>query len=428
MKVLYLKYWRESVHDWFYIFNREILQVIHDGGALLFFIFLPLGYPILYGLIYTTETVHNVPIVIVDEDRSAASREYLRKIDATADVRIVSDCPNMEEAKEMLRRREAYGIVYIPRTFDHDLADRKPTYVGVYCDMSSLLYYKSLLTANTNVSLDMNADIKVSQAGNYTDKQDQVTRQAIAYETVNQYNPQTGMATFILPAVLILILQQSFLLGIGLLAGTARENNRMHELLPVERHNHGLLRIVFGKSAVYLTIYCVQTVYCLGIIPHLFMLPQIGNPLTLFFFLTPFMLSVVFFGMTLSTLIRERENVILVIVFTSLILLFISGISWPAPAIPKFWKTISYLFPSTFGINGFVRINTMGADLLAVRREWDALWMLTAFYFFTACLCYRFKILRARLRTYHSYLDERRMRTSPDAANALEATAEANEN
>lgn len=411
MKFFYLRYWRESLNDWLFIFNREVRQIFHDGGALLFFIFLPLGYPILYSLIYTTESVHNVPIVVIDEDRSATSREYLRKVDATPDVRIVMDCPNMEEAKEMLRRREAYGIVYIPSSFDHDLAEHKAAHVAVYSDMSSLLYYKSVLTANTNVSLDMNADIKVRLSGNYTNKQDETARQAIAYESVNQYNPQAGMASFILPAVLILILQQSFLLGIGLLAGTAREGNKQHDLVPVERHHHGLLRIVFAKSSVYLLIYFVQSVYCLGVVPRIFELPQIGNPFTMFFFLTPFMISVVFFGMTLSTLIRERENVILVIVFTSLILLFISGISWPGAAVPKFWKAISYLFPSTFGVNGFVRINTMGADLLAVRREWDALWILTAFYFFTACICYRFKIIRARIKTYKAYREERSRRS-----------------
>lgn len=407
----YRKYWRESFQDWLFIVGREARRVFRDEGALLFFIFLPLFYPVLYSLIYTTETIKQVPVAVVDDSRTNLSREYLRKVDATRDVRIVSVCANMEEAKELVRRREAYGIIFVPSGFKNDIVAHRQSRVHIFCDMSGLLYYKAILTANTDVSLTMNAHIKAERAGNFTAEQDKMTQQPIAYETVSIYNPQTGMASFILPAVLILILQQSLLLGVGLLAGTTREKNTLRELIPVEHHHNGLLRIVFGKAFVYLTIYVVQSVYCLGIIPRVFALPQIGNPLTLAFFLLPLLLSVVFFAMTLSALIRERENVILILVFTSLILLFISGISWPGAVVPKFWKMLSYIFPSTFGINGFVRINTMGADLLSVRKEWDALWLLTAFYFITCCISFRVRILRARAKTYNAIREKRHEKT-----------------
>lgn len=215
------------------------------------------------------------------------------------------------------------------------------------------------------------------------------------------------MASFLIPAVLILILQQTLVLGVGLLAGTARETNRLHELIPVEKSHHGLLRIVFGKSTLYLLIYIVQSIIALGVIPRIFGLPQIGNPVTLAFFLAPFLLAITFFAMTISALIQERENVILIIVFASIPLLFLSGVSWPAAAMPQWLKFFSYLFPSTFGVNGFVHINTMGADLLEVRREWDALWLQSAFYFLTCCLTFRYKIIRARKRTYKEHLKKR---------------------
>ena len=54
-----------------------------------------------------------------------------------------------------------------------------------------------------------------------------------------------------LPAVLVLILQQTMLLGIGMAAGTSRELNRNRELIPVSEHYGGIFRIVFGKALVY---------------------------------------------------------------------------------------------------------------------------------------------------------------------------------
>ena len=62
----------------------------------------------------------------------------------------------------------------------------------------------------------------------------------------------------------------------------------------------------------------------------------------------------------------------LLFVFTSVPLLFLSGISWPGAAMPEFWRYFSYIFPSTFGINGYVRINSMGATLNEVAFEYQA--------------------------------------------------------
>lgn len=95
---------------------------------------------------------------------------------------------------------------------------------------------------------------------------------------------------------------------------------------------------------------------------------------------------------------RRRETCILLIVFTSVPLLFISGISWPGASVPEFWRYVSWLFPSTFGINGFVKINNMGARLIDVRPEWDALWAQAIVYFLAACLVYRHDIAGARRR------------------------------
>ena len=152
----------QGINDLFYIWKREFQTTFRDQGVLIFFILVPLGYPLLYSFIYDNEVVREVPAVVVDDSHSSLSREYLRKVDATPDVKIVSYCADMEEAKQMLKNRLAYGIIYIPSDFSDNIAKGKQTQVSIYCDMSGLLYYKSMLIANTAVSLDMNKDIKIA--------------------------------------------------------------------------------------------------------------------------------------------------------------------------------------------------------------------------------------------------------------------------
>lgn len=386
----------QGIYDLFCIWKQEFRTTFRDQGVLIFFVLVPLVYPLIYSFIYTNETIREVPTVVVDDSRSSLSREYLRKVDASPETSIVAYCADMEEAKLMLKDRKAYGIIYIPAHFSDDIVQGKQTQVSIFCDMSGLLYYKALLTANTNVSLAMNAAIKMERAGNTTARQDEITAYPIEYEDVAIFNPTNGFAAFLIPAVLILIIQQTLLLGIGLSAGTAREHNQFKDLVPINRHYNGTLRIVMGKGLSYFMVYSLVAVYILCVVPRLFSLNQIAIPGVLTLFTLPYLTACIFFAMTASIAIRNRETCMLLFVFTSVPLLFLSGISWPGSAMPSFWKYFSYLFPSTFGINGYVRINSMGATLNEVAFEYRALWMQTGIYFLTTCFVYRRQIIQSR--------------------------------
>lgn len=387
---------RQGIAGLFHICSQELKAVFRDQGVLIFFLLVPLAYPLVYAFIYTNEVVREVPAAVIDHSNSALSREFIRHIDASADVHIQSYCADMEEAKTLMKETKVYGVIYIPESFSKDIASGKQTTVSIYSDMSGMLYYKALLMASTNASLDLNKQIQIKRLGNTTQRQDEVSTAPIEYEDISLFNPQDGFASFLLPAVLILIIQQTLLLGVGLSAGTARENNRFKDLVPISRQYQGTLRIVGGKSLAYFLIYVLVATYILCLVPKLFSLVQIAQPATLLAFTIPYILACIFFAMTCSIFIHHRESCLMIYVFTSVPLLFISGISWPGAAVPTFWKVFSWLFPSTFGINGFVRINNMGATLPEVALEYKALWLQTGIYFLTTCLVYRYQIILSR--------------------------------
>lgn len=389
---------RQGFSELFHICVEELKVAFRDQGVLIFLILVPLAYPLIYAFIYTNEVVRDVPAAVVDADKSSLSRKFVRFVDASADVHIQSYCADMEEAKTLLKENKVYGVIYLPESFSSDIAAGRQTTVSIYCDMSGMLYYKAILLASTNASLDMNKQIQIKRLGNTTDRQDEISTSPIEYEDISLFNPQDGFASFLIPAVLILIIQQTLLLGIGLSAGTARENSRFRNLIPPGRYYQGTLRVVLGKSAAYFLIYSIISAYVLCCVPKLFRLVQIANPSTLLAFAIPYVLACIFFAMVCSVFIRHRETCMMVYVFTSIPLLFISGISWPGAAIPDFWKVVSWLFPSTFGINGYVRINTMGATLYDILPEYRALWLQTGIYFIIACLVYRRQILLSRQR------------------------------
>lgn len=381
-----------KAEDVWYIFVQELHSIFHDKGVLIIFFLAGLVYPILYPLLYDKEVIIDMPIAIVDDSQTQHSREYIRKLDATREVKVAYKCLNMKEAEDLYHRRKVHGVVYFPNDFETQLQTlHGQTYVSIYCDMSSFLYYKNMQIANNFVMLDEHHGIQLRryEMTGKTGETAELLTQPLKYEEAFLYNIGGGFASFLLPAILILILHQTLFFGVGMLAGTARERNGELFYIEGRKEERSTLRIVLGKGFAYFIIYFALAAYTLGLIPRLFNLPHIGTFADVMKFMVPFLLAATFFAITVSVFVRERETGLITMVFFTVILLFLAGFSWPASNVPVFWHYIAQLFPTTFGINGYIHINSMGATLAETRHEYMALWIQAGAYFLSACLSLR---------------------------------------
>ena len=376
--------WVKNLLD---VCGKELRSTFSDVGVLVFFIIVPLLYPLLYAYLYGREVVREVPVVVVDECRSATSREFLRKSDATPDLKIISYCSDIEEARNLIHRHKAYGLIHIPAEFERTLTEGRQATINLYCDMSGLLYYKAMLSGCTIVSLDMNRDIQMERLSGLSDWEKDVMTMPIQNEYVTMFNPANGFQAFLIPAILVLLLQQTLVLGVAMLAGTEAERRRAGSLILGHEYDNPMT-VLCGKAIAYLLVYGFTATYVLCFVPWLFHMPQLWQLPTLIAFVIPFLLSSIFFAMCISFFVRDRESCFLLFVFVSVPLIFMSGISWPSSNMPAFWKVLAQIFPSTHGINGFARINTAGALLQDVRIESISLWVLTGIYFMLSLFIY----------------------------------------
>lgn len=379
-----------------FIWKEEMKAVVKDEGVLIFFILVPLFYPLIYSWIYNNEVVHEVPVAVVDMSHSKSSREFIQKFNASSSVEASFYCNNLAEAQSLVGKQVVHGILYFPADFDHQIYRGEQATVGVYCDMSLMLTYKAIYSSAQAVSMAMGHELQLSKTPNFTKRDEEVSTKPLDFEEVPIFNSTGGYGNAILPAVLVLILQQTLLLGIGLSAGTARESNRYQDLVPISKHYNGIFRIVFGKSLCYFMIFAVMAAYITLCVPRFFGFTSMVHAADLIGLMIPYLLACIFFGMMLSCVVRYRENVMLLVVFTSVPMLFLTGISWPQTNIPGAWQGVSWLIPSTFGIRGFLRISSMGATLQDIQIEYQALWIQALVYFLITCLVYRFQIIRAR--------------------------------
>ena len=388
---------KDALVDAASIWRDEMKTVVKDEGVLIFFIIVPLIYPLLYSWIYNNEVVRDVPVCVVDQSHSQLSRQFIRECDASPDVDVAYYAADLDEAKSLVSRQLVKGVYFIPADFTQKLGRMEQATISVYSDMALMLTYKAIYQTAVTVSMEMGKEIQTSLAGHYTAHEDAIGVQPLAVTDVPMFNPSGGYGSGVLPAVLMLILQQTLVLGIGLSAGTARERNRNGQLVPSDdRRYSGVYRIVSGKALCYLMVYAVMGAYLTMAVPRFFSFPMLARGLDLLLMMIPYLLACVFFGMTVSCLVRYRENVMLLMVFVSVPLLFLSGVSWPQSNIPGVWQGISWLFPSTFGIRAYIRLNSMGASLSDVLPELRFMWIQASVYFGMTCLVYGHQLRLSR--------------------------------
>jgi ABC-2 type transport system permease protein len=100
----------------------------------------------------------------------------------------------------------------------------------------------------------------------------------------------------------------------------------------------------------------------------------------LFALLLPFLLSVIFLGVIIGLLIPRKELATIVVLLSSLPLVFSAGFIWPISNMPTFINIIANLFPSTAAIQAFLKVNQMGASFDSVRGLWIQLWALSSLF------------------------------------------------
>lgn len=371
------------------VFRQEWNLLIHNVGALVFFVGLPLLYPLVYTIIYNPEVVRSVPVAVVDDCRTEESRELVRQASATSAFGLYGYAANMADAKELWADKKVYAILHIPSDYDKRLNRGEQAHASLFCDMSLLLRYRALYAAATGLQLQLATENSAQKAASMGLESAGIGM-PVNSESHFLGNTQQGFASFIIPGIVVLILQQSLVLGAALLGGASRERRRANGGVdPESVRGVNPYAAVWAKALVYTVFYIPATIYILHFVPEFFHLPHYGKPADYLLFIFPMLLASAFLGQTLVVFIKEREYVFPVIVFTSVIFLFLSGLTWPRYAMSTLWYSLSSLVPATWGLEGFIRINSNAATLAENSLAYLMIWALVIAYSITAAIVLR---------------------------------------
>lgn len=368
-------------------FAAEWRIILKDMGVLIFFLALPVAYPIVYTLVYNPEVLEKLPVAVVDNSRTAESRDLVRKIGATQAVEIYDYYPNLAEARRMVDKNEVYGILEISPDYAKEIGSGRTGHVTFYCDMALMYRFRTFAFSLTDVQIAEISDITAERLDMVGAESMTTGGMPVQSESYMLGDPEQGFASFVMPGILVLILQQSMVLGAVMIMGTSRQRRRRNDgfdpLMPVDTPSYA---VVWGKALCYTIFYIVPTLFALHFIPVIFHLPHIGSPVQYLLLAFPFLLASAFFGMSFGAFARDRESAFMLVVVTSVLFLFLSGLTWPRYAMPDIWQIVGDFIPATWAVEGFIQINSNNATLADVALNYHWLWGLVAAYSTLAAL------------------------------------------
>jgi len=369
-------------------FLKEVSAIRKDSGALLILFGALIIYPLVYSIAYQKEVVRELKTIIVDQDKSSTSARLSMFINQAEEILVVGEVSSMGEAQKLFEEGKASGILLIPKGFETDLFSGKQTDVSVYADGSYFLLYRQMISGSMKTIGTFAAGIEIKKMMMHGTpyKQAIKSRDPVSADFHFLYNQIGGYASFIMPGLIIIIIQQTLLIGIGMLGGTEKEKGRFSYLIPRKLSKHEVIPILLGKSLAYLLLYLLNCVITMLWFHNWFDYPNQGNYLHLLMLVIPFLLSTIFLGITLSVLFRRRESSIMFMVFLSLIVMFLSGITWPSSSIPPFLYSLAHIFPTTPMIPAYLRIRIMGVEFSSVQHEYFIMLTQMVIYFITAYL------------------------------------------
>ncbi len=388
---------KQTIKSMYEVYCREFNLVIHDLGIIIFFMFLPLAYPIIYSLIYNPELVKDVPAVVVDLDRTPLSRDLVRSFDACDEAWVVGYASDLSEAQRAMHEKKAYAILEIPEGFQKRVGRNEAGNTVLYCDMGLLLRYRGFVVATANLMQHYSTELLTEKIDLVAPlAETMMTGDVLPIKYIPMGNISNGFDSFIMLGVLILILQQSICLALGMAGGARRENPRYTGYSSYNIAPSVFLTMV-AQALCYLTILMGPIIFVAHYVPLMFRFPMMGDNLQIFAFLVPIVIGSFGLGFALQAFITEREMVFVAWVVTSLIFLLLSGLIWPLYDMYPAWRYLAYICPATWGVEGYIKMNANGASLSQLGDIYRNLWILAAVWC-TLGWCSRKFIVRPALR------------------------------
>lgn len=316
------------------IAGKEWRQILRDPRTLFLAILLPVLLILLLGYAINLD-IDNIPLGIVDLDRTATSRNLTAALAAGNWFTIRAQPETEDEAQALLGVRRIRIAIVIPQGFARSLARGETARIQALADGSDSsaatiagAYLDGLVRAWSSAAVPRQV------------------RPLVTLEPRFLFNPELESRRFILPGLLVVVIAIISVLLTTLSIAREYERGTMEQLMttPVRPPE-----IVVGKALPYIGIGLVQTFLALLVIIFIFECHPVGNPLVLFVYSIIFQFSAICLGLFFSALLRVQVLAMQIGILAAFLPTFLlAGFVFPVDSMPGLIQAVSAIVPAKY--------------------------------------------------------------------------------
>jgi ABC-2 type transport system permease protein len=343
-----------SLSRFLLVVKKEFRHVIRNKRVLIISLIMPVLVMTLVGYAFSGDIKH-VPLAIVDEDKTPASRALTDALELTDTFHVTETGLDRSQAETFIKDGTVKAAVIIPDGFQSDLRSGRGS---IYL----------LLDGSDPVIAGMaRPTLQAAVQGFSPGIQLSITSMVL-------YNPELHYIDFLAPSIVGLITQflPTFLMAIAL-AGE-RERGTIEQLVVTPISG---LELLLGKMTTYVVIGCVEAALALGVAIGLFGLAIRGNVLLVAAFIGLFTVASLSLGALSSVFAKNQIQAIQQIMPVIYVSIFLSGVFYPLESMPDFLRPVSYLIPLTYMNHALRALITRGAGPEVVLGDFAALGIYT---------------------------------------------------
>lgn len=329
---------------------KETVALRHDRAFLGAVLVQPIMMLLLFGFALSNKPAH-VPWVVLDQNRSAASRGFLEAVQTTGYFLAPQPVQSYEEGIEQLRRGKAVALVVIPADFRRDVERGRPQ-------------VQVLLDGTDPISAARVGGI-ISQVGAAYRVRDAARPVAAPLDLRQRFrfNPTLRDREFFLAALAGMLLTNVCLSVTSLGIVGERESGTYEHMLSQPTT---AIEIVFGKLAPHIVIGYVVLLLAVGAAGVVFGIWPRGSWAALLLVTLPFILASLAIGVFVSTLASTSAQAVFISVFFILPSFVLSGSMFPYQLMPPGVREIGFLLPLRWYQISLRRVIERGAGITEV--------------------------------------------------------------
>jgi ABC-2 type transport system permease protein len=350
----------------FSVVKREVKMLFTNFPIFILLFAAPVAYSFIYTCIFTSKLERDVPVIVVDNDRSTASRNLIRHFDIHELIKVDDSYTNINDAYINLQNLKSMALIVIPDNFEKTIKSGKQARISISVNNTRFMITNDIIKAVNDILSEESKNSVV----NFFQKKGLGTGEAVlsaapvVLTTKTLFSTTESYGDFIIVGLLALILLELLLICTAVSMAHENEEKTFNELF--HKVSGSVLRLFIGKSLVYLILFAFYAFFYFTFMFQVYKIPFNGSMYALIVLTFVEYIAVVLLGLFIGSFLPSKLISLIVLVFSSYPIFLLSGYSWPIEALPGFLKVCANILPQTWFFKGYTIVTQDGGKLIDI--------------------------------------------------------------